>query len=282
MNKIGFIGYGHMGSVMLKSMLSMKAINPNQLIISTRTKNKLNDLKAIYPHVEIAKNNCDVAQKSSTLFLCVGTSHVKSVLMEIIDVLHNKKHLITISGGLEIASIEKVFRGKVTKVIPTIISEVQEGVTLICHNSQVKETEKSRLFRMFSKIGHVKEIPEHQFEMGADFTSCAPGLLASISDQFIHAGVKQSDFTYEEACEMFLYTLYGTAKLLLKNQEDFKSLVQRVATKGGATEGGVSVLEAYLTDLFDKVFAATLQRHEARKQITQQHFEETMVSNQGR
>jgi pyrroline-5-carboxylate reductase len=277
MDKVGFIGYGHMGSVILKGLLSTTGIEPGQVIISTRTRNKLDELKSIHPDIEIAENNREVAQKSSTLFLCIGTYQVKSVLMEIRDVLHNEMHLVTISGGLEIASVERIFDGPITKVIPTIISEVQEGVTLVSHNAKVSQAGKAYLFQLFSKIGEVKVIPEHQFEMGADFTSCAPGLLASICEQFVQAGVRESDFTYAEASEMFLHTLYGTAKLLLQNKEDFKALTRRVATKGGATEGGVSVLEANLPEVFEKVFAVTLQRHEARKQITRQQFGELLT-----
>jgi pyrroline-5-carboxylate reductase len=274
MDKVGFIGYGHMGSVLLNSLLSTKAVQPCQVIISTRTRSKLDKLKAVYQDIEIVGSNRDVAQKSSTLFLCVGTAQVKSVLMEIRDVLSNKIHLIIISGGLEIASVEHIFDGPITKIIPTIIAEVQEGVTLISHNPKVSQVKKVYLSQLLGKIGEVKIIAEHQFEIGTDFTSCAPGLLASICEQFVQAGVKHGDFTSDEAADMLLHTLYGTAKLLLQNKEDFKALTRRVATKGGATEGGISVLEAELPDIFENVFTATLQRHEARKQITRQQFGE--------
>ncbi len=272
MSKLGFIGYGHMGSVMLRSLLLVKAIGPEQVIISTRTKNKLRELKENYPDIEIADNNREVAGKSSTLFLCVGTGQVKPVLSEIKDVLSASTHLVTISGGLEISSVERIFDGPITKLIPTIIAEVQAGVTLISHNAKVPSAERVYLNELFGKIGKVKVISEHQFEICADFTSCTPGLLASICEQFIQAGIKHGDLAYEDATEMLVQTLYGTAKLLIQNREDFRRLTRRVATKGGATEGGVSVLEAKLPTVFNDVFTATLERHEARKQITRQQF----------
>ncbi len=274
MNKLGFIGYGHMGSVLLRSLLSTQAIQPGQVIVSTRTRNKLDELKRMYPDIGLAENNCEVARKSSLLFLCTGTYQVRSVLTEVGEALHDHTHLVTISGGLEIASIEKGFDGPITKVIPTILAEVLEGITLVCHNDRVSAAAKQYLFQLFRRIGEVRVIPEHQFELGADFTSCAPGLLASICEQFVQAGLKRSDFTYEEISGMFLHTLHGTAKLLLQNKEDFKALTRRMATGGGATEAGVGVLEAELPAVFEKVLAASLQRHEARKQVTRQQFGE--------
>lgn len=272
MDKVGFIGYGHMGSVMLRSLLATKAIAPEQVLISTRTANRLHSLKEDFPGIEVADSNSAVAKNSSMLFLCVGTSQVNPVLSEIVGVLSAATHLVIISGGLEISSVEQLFDGPITKLIPTIIAEVREGVTLICHNARVSPTENNRVGEMFACIGKVRVIAEHQFEICADFTSCAPGLLACICDQFVLAGVKQGNIAYDDAAEMLLQTLYGTAKLLLQNKEDFGELLRRVATKGGATEGGAAVLESMLPAVFDSVFSVTLERHEARKQMTRQQF----------
>jgi pyrroline-5-carboxylate reductase len=272
MDKIGFIGYGHMGSILLKSLLSTKAISPGELIVSTRTREKLDELIALFPAIEIAKNNLEVALKISTIFLCVGTYQVLPVLSEVKGAFQNNQHLIFISGGLEIASIERLFTGPITKVIPTLISEVKEGVTLICHNTKVSPAQKAYLWNVFHKIGKVKVIAESQFEIGADFTRFEQGLLAAICEQFVQAGTKHSDFTYEELTDMLLHSLNGTARLLLQNREGFKTLIDRVATKGGATEGGASVLESRLPDVFEQVFDVTSQRHETRKQKTREQL----------
>jgi pyrroline-5-carboxylate reductase len=278
MDKVGFIGYGHMGSVMLRSLLTTKAITPEQVVISTRTGNRLHSLKENFPGIEIANSNSMVAENSSILFLCVGTTQTKPVLSEIIEVLDVATHLVTISGGLEISSVEQLFDGPITKLIPTIIAEVHEGVTLICHNSKVSPAQSNRIGEMFTHIGKISIIAEHQFEICANFTSCAPGLLACICEQFVRAGIKQEDIAYDDVVDIFLQTLYGTAKLLLQNREDFGELQRRVATKGGATEGGVTVLKAMLPAVFDTVFSTTLERHEARKQITRQQFGRTNLS----
>lgn len=273
MREFGFIGFGHMGSVLLHSFLATQAILADQVVISTRSLDKLDTLKAGYPAIEIVESNREVARRSATLFMCVGTKQVKPVLTEIQADLNEHVHLILLSGGLEITSVERIVHGPISKIIPTIIAEVQEGFTLVSHNAKVSAVEKDHLTQLLEKIGQVKTIPEDQFEIGADFTSCAPGLLASICEQYVQAGIKHGKFTRDEATEMLLHTLYGTAKLLLQNHEDFKALTQRVATKGGATEGGVSILEAELPEVFEKVFNTTLQRHEIRKQFTRQQFD---------
>lgn len=272
LKKVGFIGYGHMGSVLLKSLLSAHALHAEQVIISTRTQDKLAGLHAEYPAIELAETNRDVARQSGRLFLCVGTSQVKDVLVDINDVMSLETHLIIISGGLEIASVETLFGGAVTKVMPTIIAEVQKGVTLVCHNDSVRQPEREWIGHILEKIGMVKCIQEPQFEIGADLTSCMPGLFACMCDQFIQAVILQGDLTYHEASEMLLATLDGTLTLFQQTGERFPELIRRVATKGGATEGGVGVLQARLPDVFKEVLAVTSQRHDARKQMTRHQF----------
>lgn len=272
MKKIGFIGYGHMGSVLLKSLLSVQAITPQQVLLTTRTRKHLDALKATYPMIELANDNCEVARGSRLLFLCVGTYQVKEVLVEILPELHPQTHLVTMAGGLEIASLEQLFAGAISKIMPTLLAEVHQGVTLLCNNQRVPISEQEFLMQLLRHIGAVKVIRESQFEVGADLTSCAPGLLASICENWVKAVVKHEEFTYAEAAEMLLQTLHGTTVLWREHEEAFTTFIQRVATQGGATEGGVSVLDALLPDVFEQMLAATLERYEIRKDRTQQQF----------
>ena len=82
MSKIGFIGYGHMGSVLLNSLVTSQAVEPSQVIVTTKTRNKLDELHANYPAIEIVEDNLTVVKNSDLVFLCVGTYQVKSVLLK--------------------------------------------------------------------------------------------------------------------------------------------------------------------------------------------------------
>jgi len=270
--KVGFIGYGNMGGALLRSLLAAGAFPASRVVVATRTVERLCDLKQSYPDLEIAADNRAAAEKSTVLFVCVGTDRVHPVLVEIKDALGGETHLVTISGGLEMTCVERMFDGPFSKVIPTLLAEVREGVTLVCHNEKVAPSVGEELERMLGTVGAVRVIPESRFEAGAEITSCFPGLLASIYDQFAQAGVRQGGFSYAEAAEMVLRTAHGTAELLLRNGEDFQSLMRRVATTGGSTEAGIRVLERELPQVFDRVFSASLERHEARKQATRRQF----------
>ncbi len=271
-DKVGFIGYGHMGGVLLRSLLAAGAFPASRVAVATRTPEKLAELKRMYPEIEVAGNNRAAAEKSSVLFLCVGTAQVNPALAEIRDAVADDTHLVSISGGIEMACVERMAEGPFSKIIPTLVAEVREGVTLVCHNEKVSPSQKAGLQRMLECIGKVQIISEDQFEAGAELTSCFPGLLASVCDQFARAGTRHGGFTDAEAADLVLQTMHGTAELLLRRREDFQSLMRRVATPGGSTEAGINVLERDLPEVMDSVFAASMERHAARKQAAREQF----------
>ncbi len=273
MTKIGFIGYGSMGSMIIEGVLSSEILKPDEIIISTRTMNKLVNIKEEYPEIEITDSNADLAEKCSEIFLFVGTSAVKEVIEEMKTKLSEDSHITYIAAALTIANIKSVFPGKITKVIPSLTSKVGEGVSLIHHNERVTEQEATFVNNLFNSISNVRIIEEENFEVGSDLTSCAPAFIAEIFMKFAEVSARNSNFTKEEAENMVINTLYGTAKLLKEENMSFKEVISRVATKGGITEEGVKVLEKELPDIFDELFKATLDKHQKIKEILDKQYE---------
>lgn len=273
MAKIGFIGYGSMGNMIIKSFLSSKALKPDKMIISTRTKSKLNDIKKEYPEIEITDDNVYLAGKCNKIFLFVSTPSVKEVIEEIKSELSQDSHIIYIAAALTIENVESIFRGKITKVIPSLTSEVKEGVSLVHNNEKVAKQDAEFVNSLFNSISDVKIIQEEDFEVGSDLTSCAPAFIAEIFMKFAEVSVKNSNFTNEEAEDMIIRTLYGTAKLLYEKNMSFKEVISRVATKGGITEEGIKILEKELPATFDELFKATLDKHKKIKEKLDEQYD---------
>jgi pyrroline-5-carboxylate reductase len=269
--KIGFIGYGSMGKVILDGFLLSGVIKPCEVIISSRTGSKLDPLKEEYPEIEIAENNTITSMKSNLLFLMVGTSDVKDVLEEIKEFTSDNTHLVYISAALTMDNVHGIFKGKISKVMPSLTSKVLEGVTLICHDSAVTKAEGEYLKFLFNSIGISKVINEQDFDIGADITSCSPAFIAQIFMEFARIASKNSGFSIEETEEMVIKTLYGTSKLLSEGM-GFENLISSVATKGGITEEGLKVLYEEIPQTFNKLFSTTIKKHETIKSKLEEHY----------
>ena len=265
MVKIGFIGYGSMGSMIIEGFLSSEVVKPDEIIVSNRTKSKLDDIKKEYPEIEITNNNAYLTGQCRKIFIFVGTSTVKEVIKEMKEELSGDSHIIYIAAALTMENVKSVFPGKITKVIPSLTSKVNEGVSLICHDEKVTKEDANFVNNLFNSISDVKIIEEEDFEAGSDLTSCAPAFIAEIFIKFVEAGSKNSNFTPREAEDMVIKTLYGTAKLIHEGNMSFEEVISRVATKGGITEEGVKTLGKELPGIFDELLKTTLAKNKKIK-----------------
>jgi len=267
LKKIGFIGYGSMGSMLVNGFLSAKVLKQEDIVVSNRTFSKIEGLAQRWAGISLTSDNRKVVKECEGVFVCVKPFDVLPVLHEIKNELSEKTHLISITGCVSLDDIGSVFSGQATKIIPSITSEVKEGISLCCHNAKVTGENARRLEALMSSISRVILIKEEDFEVAADLTSCGPGLIAAIFDNFVKVGVRHSDLSLEKAQQMVVSTLLGTAKLLAEKGFGFSELIDRVATKGGITEEGVKVLNTQLPEIFDDVFRVTLSKHDQVKEL---------------
>jgi len=272
MNKTGFVGFGNMGGTMLKALLKAGAMPQDQVIVFNRTPEKLKSFSEEYPMVNIAASINDLATKCERIFICTATDEVKPVLAALMPGLPENAHVISIAGTIEMRCLESVFDGKITRIMPTMISEVGEGVTLVCHNNKVQAADREFVNDAFSKIGKVKEILEDRFDLAADLTSCSPAFYAAILHNLVEIAVQYGYFGESEIKELVLSTCYGTTKLLTETGTDFTGLISRVATKGGISEEGVRVLNDRLPATFDELLAVTMDKHRESKQMIREQF----------
>ena len=88
--KIGFIGCGNMGTAMLKGILASGKRKAEDIMISCRTKETLEEKKAAYG-VNITTDNREVAEFADLLFLAVKPQFYEGVIAQIQDAVTVQK-----------------------------------------------------------------------------------------------------------------------------------------------------------------------------------------------
>jgi pyrroline-5-carboxylate reductase len=262
--KVGFIGYGSMGSMLLKQFILTGALKPEEIIVFNRTAAKLHRLQESFPSVEIAKDIKELASKARYIFLCTKALDMLTVLEELKGSLAPDTHIISIAGAIKASDISKCANRTVSKLIPTVTSEVLEGVSLLYHEPSVSKEDASFIENLLGKIGSVKLLKEDEFALITEVTSCGPGLIAGIFKEMLDAAARHSDlYSREELQELLINTLYGTAKLFIEEGLSFDETISRVATKGGITEEGILVGKKHLPGVFDEMFDQMLRKRKA-------------------
>src|SRR5690242_2606330 len=117
--KIGFIGTGNMGRILVEALIDAKAISPSSVIITNRTKSKAMLLKDKYKEIKVVDNAVEVAAGSNLLFICVKPLDVYQILEKIKPHLAAEKCIISITSPISTSQIEKKVSCSTVRVIPS-------------------------------------------------------------------------------------------------------------------------------------------------------------------
>jgi pyrroline-5-carboxylate reductase len=272
--KIGIIGYGSMGKMIFSKFMESKIIPESGMFISNRTYEKIAGLKTDYPRLNIGKNNMDTAENADILFICVKPSEIKTVLSDISERIKNNCHIVSLNGSVLFSQLEQICTGrKISKVIPSVTAEVNQSVTLICHNAHVSDDDKNVLETLLECFGTVIEIPETEIGMGSELTSCMPGFIGAIFKVITDEAEKHTSIDKKDVINMVIKTVYGTGKLLLEKDMSFEELIDRVATKGGITEEGTKIIETEMPKMVNELFKKTLEKRNITTENAQKDFD---------
>lgn len=264
--RVGIIGYGSMGKMLLWKFSEAAKIAKQDLFVSNRTESKLEDTKDI---AQVLSNK-ELASSSDIVFVCVRPSDLKTVLEEIRDSINADALLVSLNGSVSFESIRKVIDIRTAKVIPSLTAEIGRSQTLVCFDERVSD--KNALKDLLSCIGDVIELPENEMGMGSELVSCMPGFIASIFDVICKSAEGHTSIPREQIVKMVLSTMSATGDLMLQKEMSFEDVVTRVATKGGITEEGTKVVYEGFPETADLLFAKTLEKRRLTTENAEKNF----------
>ena len=229
--KLGFIGTGKIASSVITG-ISNSNIKFKQIIVSPRNKKIANNLKKKFRKIYIAKNNQEVIDKSSWIFLSV----TPNVGMKIIKDFKFKKNQTVISfiSTINLAQLKKMVKVKlnIVRAIPLPPISLKKGPVPICPpNKSVKS--------FFDKIGSTIQIKNEKLSQNFWSTS---GMMASyydmlrvMSDWLVKKGIKRND------AQKYITSLFLALSedAVVNSKKDLKFLVKESQTPKGLNEQGL-------------------------------------------
>ncbi len=293
--KIGVIGYGNMGSMIVNNILKLNLLlEDEELIVSNRHLNKFESLIEEYPdeNLNITSDNTEIAKSCEKILISVETPQFKEVMDEIAPCLNENTHIIYTCAGLNFNHIKSFYDGKISLVIPTLASTVtsnnaisslsrRKGVTLVKHNSKVELQERLFVEDLFNEFSYVKKIDnpiyfneeednlhptDNELEISTILTSCAPAFIAIMIEKLAQTSSELAKVSKDEAEDMILKTIIGTALLKEDQSLSNEEIINKVATKKGITQEGVDLLDKKLNKINRELVKCLLNRFDEVKE----------------
>jgi competence protein ComER len=270
--KIGVIGTGNMGRILIEALIDGKAISPSFMNVTNRTLSKAMNIKEVYKNIAVLSDAKSVARVSDVLFLCIKPKDIHSVLTDIKPFLLSEKCVVSITSPISVNQIESVVDCSVARAIPSITNRALAGVSLLTFGNSCTGEWKDKLLQLFEAISTPVSINEDITRVGSDIVSCGPAFFSYLTQRFINAAVAETKIDEATATTLASEMLIGLGELLRKGFYTLPTLQQKVCVQGGVTWEGIKVLDAELGDVFEHLFQATHTKFEEDLIESQKQF----------
>lgn len=256
--KIGMIGFGTMGSMLADALVMERQYEIFRIYNRSIKKSPIFE----EAHIEYHSNYRSIIGDSDIIFLCLSPAACVEFLEKDGASIPEGTILVSIAGDLELRNIARFFKGSVVRIMPTLLSKVHHGSTLICGDE--KQVEK--VMALFNSSMVFKCIPESKMDAFTTITSCGPGLLASMLHEYVSTLSDTYNMEHAEVEGLVKQAIQGVCALADGEYGSFKSIVDDVASSPtGITASGSKVLRNRIPSIFSEMLSAMEKRHTDRK-----------------
>ena len=127
--------------------------------------------------------------------------------------------------------------------MPNTPALLQEGMAGVCRGAHASEEDVQFVIELLSNVGKAIEVNEDEMDIVTAISGSGPAFFYQVIEDMARAGEKLG-LDYEKSLMLATQTALGSAKMVEKRGElTVQNLIDNVATKGGCTFVGVSVMK---------------------------------------
>jgi|TARA_B110000263_G_scaffold1759_1_gene1431 pyrroline-5-carboxylate reductase len=239
-NEITFIGFGNMGSAIIKGIIKEKIFSHINIIENDKSK-FINSSDLELNFKEKIDNNIS---NSKFIWICIKPQSFQYLANEIKGFLNDNQVLISIMAGVKIEQIKKLSNHrKIIRVMPNTPAQVSKGMSVWKSTNEVNSEEKELAISMLNSFGKSLEAEsEDIIDTATALSGSGPGFIYKFLETLILAG-KKYGLTDSMSYTLAKETLIGSSELLRISNKTPKELREAVTSPGGTTEAGLDFLQ---------------------------------------
>lgn len=252
-----FVGCGNMGAAIISG--GQKKMPDARIVAVDPDMGRAKRLLSGSDSVELVESIADISGTSPDLIILGVKPQAFGVLDEDVVRFLGSAPMVSIMAGIPLKTITQVTgNSQVVRVMPNLPALVGAGMSLGVvqdDNIDVKAIEAVEV--LFSAVGkfHWAE-SEEIFERASPLFGCGPGFLFAIAEQFSKAGTELG-LSQELSDSLVAQTMLGASIMLSNDTRSARELKEAVASPGGTTQAGLSVLEG--SQALPLIIPATIQ-----------------------
>lgn len=240
---ISFIGAGNMAISIIKGLLN-ESYSVKNIWATNNNVDQLNKLKNL--NINLTTDNRHAVQIANIVILAVKPQILKSIAIEIADLIQEKKPLvISIAVGISLNNLEHYLSNKTLALIrcmPNTPALIGCGATGLFANQHCSNTQKNVAESIFRSIGTIVWLSkEEQIDVVAALSGSGPAYFFLFIEALEQAGIELG-LSKETANLLTLQTALGSARMAIESKKSMTELREQVTSPGGTTERALKSL----------------------------------------
>ncbi|MBA2655246.1 MAG: pyrroline-5-carboxylate reductase [Gammaproteobacteria bacterium] len=267
---IAFIGAGNMASSLIGGLIADR-YPANKIWASNPKQDELSQLQECF-EIHVTPDNREAANACDILVLAVKPSLLKSVILEISDILRERKPLIiSIVTGIRSETIMKWAECNTLSIVrcmPNTPALLRCGTTGLCPNAYVSEEEQTTAESILRSVGVTVWFDDEQdLDVVTALSGSGPAYFFLVMEAMIETATALG-LDPEQAQLLTVNTAIGAARMALESGKAVHVLREQVTSPGGTTEQAIGVLESGgIRDLFARALIAAKNKASEMSQL---------------
>ena len=241
--RIAILGAGKIGESLLAGLLSSGWRAPDDIIVTGRREERLQELTERHG-VKATLSNGEAVAGAGLVVIAVKPQDFDVLLGEIGGLLNSDQTVLSVAAAIPTAQIEaRLAAGvPVVRAMPNAPALVHEGIAGICAGAHASDEHLDLAEDVLAHLGAVARVPERYMDAVTAVSGSGPAYFALLAEAMIEAGILLG-LGRETSTQLVVQTMLGTAKLLRDEEIHPVELRETVTSPGGTTIRAIRELE---------------------------------------
>lgn len=241
MKNILIIGGGNMGLTYALS-IQQKIDNASVSILENNL-DKIQQLKTA-TNLTVFQNASECIPNADAILLAVKPQTATILFDSIKRLMKPSQIVISIMAGMKIETIHKGLGiEKIVRAMPNLPSQINEGMTGYIAVDAITKEEVLLTESILGATGAiVKVIDETAIDAVTSLSGSGPAYVFYFMEAMIQQAMEYG-FSYKDAKSIVVHTFTGTANLFNKSEDNAKTWIDRVTSKGGTTHAAMETFK---------------------------------------
>jgi pyrroline-5-carboxylate reductase len=243
MSKLAVLGCGKMGEALVAGLLASGWRQPSEVVVTSRTEERLKDLSERYG-VTTTSDNAVAVAGTEVVVIAVKPQDIEALLTEISPHINSAQTILSIVAAISTDFIESHIGRSVPviRAMPNTPAVVHEGMAGIAAGKHADEEHLHLAAEVLEHVGRVVTVPEDYLDAVTAISGSGPAYFALLAEAMIEAGILLG-ISREISTDLVVQTMLGSAKLLRDEKMHPVELREMVTSPGGTTIRAIRVLE---------------------------------------